>query len=351
MNSIRLRHPRARRLAFTLIELLVVIAIIAVLIALLLPAVQSAREAARRIQCTNNLKQLGLGIHSYESSNNVLPPQEVMTFAGTAVSWKSQWGVTSRVAPYLELGPLYNSMNFNNKTTDPSNITAVSTSLKVLICPSEINPQPVTSTSTTGVTSTYAVSNYGWCVGDWYVYGGVATILQNRSAFGPNASRRFASFTDGLSQSLLAAEVKAYQSAYHNCGGPPPPATAVPTVVPDPPTIIAAIAAAPAQCKSASGHTHWFNGDCFYDGFTTALAPNTLSPAGTPAIDSDVSSGDEDDGGPTYAAITSRSYHPGGVNSLFGDGSVHFVKSSTAIQTWRGLGTIAGGEVISADSY
>ncbi len=351
MKSGRVRSLPGRRLAFTLIELLVVIAIIAVLIALLLPAVQSAREAARRIQCTNNLKQLGLGIHNYESSNNVLPPQQVMTFVGTTVAWKSQWGVTSRVAPYLELGPLYNSMNFNNKTTDPSNITAVSSTLKVLICPSEINPQPVTSTSTTGVTSTYAVSNYGWCMGDWYVFGGLSTILQNRSAFGPNASRRFASFTDGLSQSLLAAEVKTYQQAYHNCGGAPPPATAVPTEVPDPATIISAIAAAPAQCKAAPGHTHWFNGDSFYDGFTTALAPNTLSPAGTPPIDSDVSSNDEDDGGPTFAAITSRSYHPGGINSLFGDGSVHFIKSSISVPTWRGLGTIAGGEVVSSDSY
>src|SRR6201996_3064922 len=114
---------------FTLIELLVVIAIIAVLIALLLPAVQAAREAARRIQCTNNLKQLGLGMHNYESSNNVLPPQEVMTFTGTTVFWKSQWGVSSRVVPYLEQGALYNAMNFTNKTTHASNITAVAMTL------------------------------------------------------------------------------------------------------------------------------------------------------------------------------------------------------------------------------
>ncbi len=328
-----------------------VIAIIAMLIALLLPAVQAAREAARRIQCTNNLKQLGLGIHNYESSNSVLPPQEVMTFAGSTVFWKSQWGVSSRIAPFLELGPLYNTMNFNNKTTDPSNITAVTSTLSVLICPSEINPQPVTSTDSAGFTVNYAVSNYGWCDGDWYVFGGVVTTLPNRSAFGPNASRRFASFTDGLSQSLLAAEVKTYQQVYHNCGGAPPPATAIPTVVPDQATILAAIAAAPAQCKTASGHTHWFNGNSFYDGFTTALAANTLALAGTPALDSDVSSNDEDDGGPTYASVTSRSYHPGGVNVLFGDGSVRFIKSSINIQTWRGLGTIACGEVISADSY
>ena len=99
------------------------------------------------------------------------------------------------------------------------------------------------------------------------------------------------------------------------------------------------------------GHTHWCNGNSFYDGFTTALPPNTLSPAGSPALDSDMSSEDEDDGGPTYAAITSRSYHPASVNTLFADGSVHSVKNSISVQTWRALGTVGGGEVISADSY
>jgi prepilin-type N-terminal cleavage/methylation domain-containing protein len=97
------------RRGFTLIELLVVIAIIAVLIALLLPAVQSAREAARRIQCVNNFKQLGPAMHNYESSNGVLPPQMVMTFSNAGVvTWKSSWGPSSRITPYMELGALYN---------------------------------------------------------------------------------------------------------------------------------------------------------------------------------------------------------------------------------------------------
>jgi prepilin-type processing-associated H-X9-DG protein len=255
------------------------------------------------------------------------------------------------VAPFLEQGSLYNAMNFTNKTTDPTNATAVGMTLSVLICPSEVNSQPATSTNAAGVTSTYGVSNYGWCEGDWFVYGGPTTPVQNRSAFGVNMSRRFSAFTDGLSQSLLAAEVKAYQKAYHNCGGPPPPAAASPTAFPDPATILATVAAAPSRCTATTGHTHWFNGNSFYDGFTTALVPNTIALAGTPALDSDLSSNDEDDGGPTYAAITSRSYHPGGVNTLFGDGSVHFVKNSINLATWRALGTIAGGEVVSSDSY
>lgn len=99
------------------------------------------------------------------------------------------------------------------------------------------------------------------------------------------------------------------------------------------------------------GHTHWSNGNSFYDGFTTALAPNTRSPAGPSGLDSDMSSEDEDDGGPTYAAITAHSYHPGSVNALFADGSVHSIKNSIDVQTWCVLGTVGSGEVISADSY
>jgi prepilin-type N-terminal cleavage/methylation domain-containing protein/prepilin-type processing-associated H-X9-DG protein len=352
--------PRQSR-GFTLIELLVVIAIIAVLIALLLPAVQSAREAARRIQCVNNLKQLGLGIHNYEGSNGVLPPQMVLTFSSTgSVSWKSSWGASSRITPFLELGNLYNAINYNNKTTDRSNATAVATQLNVFICPSEVNPQAFVNTSTAGLTSTFGVSNYAWCEGTWFTFGGFTTSIQTPDAIGSNTSRGFASFTDGLSNTLLNSEVKTYMPSYHDCGAIPPPGPAGPSAYPDIPTVLASIAAAPMSgCKLATappgmaggGHTHWCNGNSFYDGFTTALPPNTHSPAGSPAVDSDMSSEDEDDGGPTYAAVTSRSYHPGGVNALFADGSVHSIKNSINFQTWRALGTVGGGEVLSSDSY
>ncbi|WP_165067853.1 DUF1559 domain-containing protein [Paludisphaera rhizosphaerae] len=333
----------SRSRGFTLIELLVVIAIIAVLIALLLPAVQAAREAARRIHCVNNLKQLGLAVMNYESANGALPPQQTMVIVGNnqPTSYTS-WGVSARLAPFMEAGPMYAAMNFTLKYSDGANTTVSYSQVKFLLCPSETNTNPPDATKPFGV------SNYGWSVGDWYVFGGGGAV-DNRSAFSVNRSRNLSAFSDGLSNTLLSAEVKANQPLYKSCTTPSGiSATSYPSVANSPAFVAANYT---NGCKTDVGHVKWSIGSACYDGFTTAMAPNTRVLVGTPSVDIDYDTNDENNGGPTYAAITSRSYHSGGVNALFGDGSVRFAKSTINGDVWRALGSIAGGEVISSDAF
>jgi prepilin-type N-terminal cleavage/methylation domain-containing protein/prepilin-type processing-associated H-X9-DG protein len=333
--------PRLRR-GFTLIELLVVIAIIAVLIALLLPAVQAAREAARRMSCVNNLKQIGLGLHNYESIAGSLPMAGIYT---TATGWVG-WSVHARILPLLELGPMFNSINFNLPYSKPDNTTVAAANIAIFLCPSEINTQRTPASAFFPVD--HSVSNYGWNLGDWYVWsnGGPTT----RGAFTLNIVRRMADFTDGMSNTVLSAEVKAQNPVYFcfgglssiNTPGNIPPATADPyTVAPE----------YGGSCGGVNhGHSAWVDGNAQETGMTTAWPPNKviLDKANN---DVDLSSTPFFSGGPTYAAINARSYHPGGVNSLLGDGSVRFVKSSINGNTWRAFGTVSGGEVVSADAF
>jgi prepilin-type N-terminal cleavage/methylation domain-containing protein/prepilin-type processing-associated H-X9-DG protein len=341
----------SRHGGFTLIELLVVIAIIAVLISLLLPAVQSAREAARRIQCVNNLKQLGLAFYNYESSVGGLPPSMCSAGFGNTVTWINGWSALARVMPYSEQGNLFNSMNLALWKENPENSTSISQNLRVLLCPSEVKPE--VSTHDYGLAG---VTSYGVNQGDWFVWGGF-NGPQSRNSFGMNRSRRIAEITDGTSQTLLAAEVKTYQPA-SNCRTIPLPSVNNPNNIPspyaDPYTV------APeydnGTCITQNQfefHTEWSDGNAHAAGFTTAWPPNKqiMGRSMYLGMDLDLNGLNEELGGPTFAAINSRSYHPGGVNVLLGDGSVKYIKSSIDGMVWRGLGTVAGGEVISADAY
>jgi prepilin-type N-terminal cleavage/methylation domain-containing protein/prepilin-type processing-associated H-X9-DG protein len=351
-------RPRSAQRGFTLIELLVVIGIIAVLISMLLPAVQSAREAARRTQCINNLKQLGLAIQNYESSQGVLPPSLVLTGTGAGLQWFGGWSAHGRVLPFLEQGSVFNSINYAYDYAQPGNVTVSLLSLGVLLCPSEPNTSPFTvapdflslpSDGTTGMQ--FGVVSYGWCVGDWYVWGGFGTAVGNRAALGPNRSRRLGEFTDGLSQTLLAGEVKTYQKhlmpgALVNITSP----DSIPDANADPYTIVPEYLT--CMAVDVGGHTVWADGSVSETGFTTAWTPNkTILGGPGRSIDMDIISRDEGAGGPTFAAHTARSFHPDGVNALFGDGSVHFIKNSVSGQTWRALGTVRGGEVVSSEGY
>ncbi len=346
-----------RRAAFTLIELLVVIAIIAVLIALLLPAVQAAREAARRIQCTNNLKQMGLAVMNYESANGGFPPQAVMS-GGPGISsptWETAWGTHARVIPYMENGQVYNAANLFLHYHNPANGTAASMLIAAFVCPSEINLTPGPVDSNGG--GPYAVATNVFNIGDWYVYGGFGQPL-SRAPIAYNASRKLAEITDGTSNTIVTSEVRTY-SNHRRCfsGGSAQyiPGLSSPYSVPMTlPASMAMYTTALQMCQQSigQGHNRWVNGDSLYSAFTTALPPNFQSPtinAGYP--NEDVVSAEENNGGPTFGAVPARSYHPAGVNAGFCDGSVHFIKNTIDYTTYRALGSINGGEVISSDGY
>jgi prepilin-type N-terminal cleavage/methylation domain-containing protein/prepilin-type processing-associated H-X9-DG protein len=343
-----------RRPGFTLIELLVVIAIIGVLVALLLPAVQAAREAARRIQCTNNLKQIGLAVHNYETAVGTLPLGCVVTFDRANNPVFNGWGITARLLPYLEGQNQFNACNFNLPNETPENDTAMRLAISAYLCPSDGKNQVVFIDDGQPRNNT----NYAFNRGDWYVWGGSASAPQPGSPFRANMSVPLASVNDGLSNTLFAAEVKTHTPYLLNCSGlryaplgtqPMPGPNDSPSSV----GTYVGCSGGLAELRPDSGHSEWEDGNTSQAGFTTAWPPNKVTPgqfSGTPVPDTDLIAIREENGGPTFAAVTARSYHPGGVNALLGDGSVRFIKGTISGQTWRALGTVAGGEVLSADS-
>jgi prepilin-type N-terminal cleavage/methylation domain-containing protein/prepilin-type processing-associated H-X9-DG protein len=344
-----------RRSGFTLIELLVMIAIIAVLIALLLPAVQAAREAARRIQCTNNLKQIGLAVHNYHDAVNALPLAAVVTFDRSGNPSFSGWGVTARILPYLEGQNLFNACNFSIPNETPQNDTAMRMQIAAYLCPSDALNRDVFVDDGQPRNNT----NYVFNRGDWYVWGGNVSTMQPNSPFRVNRCVPIAAVTDGLSNTIFATEVKTHTPYLLNCSGLTyAPINGIAAPGPnDNPILIAqynSCSGSQAELRADSGHAEWEDGNTSQAGFTTAWPPNKMTPGkfgSTFVADADLISIREEDGGPTFAAVTARSFHPGGVNVVMGDGSVRFIKNSINGLNWRALGSIAGGEIISADAY
>lgn len=322
---------RSRR-GFTLIELLVVIAIIAVLIALLLPAVQQAREAARRTQCKSNMKQLGLALHNYLSTVSVFPPAACFSATSSSVSWSMQ----ARILPYIEQANLQNLANFNVSYGDPVNAAVTGTRIAVLLCPSDPNDKP--RVSTTGGNNHYPIS-FGANRGTWFVWD-PATQANGDGAFGVNTKYSAASFTDGMSNTIGLSEIKAFQPVYNKSNT----ATTVGSPIPATPDAAAAMC---AGTLSANGHTEWVDGKIHETSFTGAFAPNTEIIKDN--VDVDFVSVTEQ--APTstlatHAAVVSRSYHVGIVNSLLMDGSVRSISENISTLVWRALISRNGGEVV-----
>ena len=336
------------RSAFTLVELLVVIAIIGILVGLLLPAVQAAREAARRMSCQNNLKQVGLAIHNFESALKKYPPSMNAPVGGIFPTSNGSWGVHGRILAYLEQGNALSLVDLEVGYDQPPNSTngVPQTRMPAYMCPSERND--FVRVKADGTPSSYPL-NYGFNFGVWFVWD-PATGRGGNGVFHPNSKTKPASITDGLSNTLLAAEVKAYTPYARNLTGV---STTIPSSVTD---VAALVLSAPEKKLGAStndntGHTEWPDGAIHNAGFTTVLTPNTPVLVAISGRNYDCDFNSQREGrsatNPTYAAITSRSYHAGKiVNSALMDGSVRSFSDTIDLNTWRALSTRDGGEVV-----
>jgi prepilin-type N-terminal cleavage/methylation domain-containing protein len=325
----RERRPRG----FTLIELLVVIAIIGVLVALLLPAVQQAREAARRAQCKNNMKQIGLALHNYLDQSLVFPPVSVIPFGMTFEPWSAH----TRILPFIDQLNLQNMIDWGTSTEFTANPVVCRTRVPIYLCPSEAKDQ---ARQTANLTH-YPV-NYSFNEGTWFIYDPVSR-QGGDGAFYPNRSMKTGDFMDGLSNTLGAAENKAYAPNLWDTMNPS-------TLGVAPPANPAALAAYFGGTFDQNGHTEWVEGDVHETGFTTTFGPNMPVPYSnggtTYSIDLTSVRDGESTTSPTYAAITARSYHVGTVNALLMDGSVRSISSNINLAIWRSLGTRAGGEAV-----
>ncbi len=357
-----------RQRGFTLIELLVVIAIIAVLISLLLPAVQSAREAARRAQCTNNLKQFGLAMHNYHSSNDVFPMGSSLcyyNYGGSipCTTWNN-WSAHALMLNYMEQAPLYNAINFNmegrgSDYASAANATAYNAKIRVFICPSDPNGGRVNDncyygsigTSTNGGSDTPPRPTSPACPNFQSPTSGVFAF---RMAYG------LRDITDGSSNTIAFSEGQA--------GAQTPVVTPGNMIMGaglsgnayflDANQNLALVLADLQTCSQqyvptntgniSVGHGHdWGVGGMGATLFNTIVTPNSTLYKWA-ACRTDCSGGCD---GASMDYSNAQSYHPGGVNALLADGSVRFLKSSVSMNIYWGLGTRAGGEVISADAY
>lgn len=325
-----MRRRSSARTGFTLIELLVVIAIIAVLVALLLPAVQQAREAARRTQCKNNLKQLGLALHNYHDAFTVFPPGG--TYAVGVLSDSGGWSAQARLLPYLDQANLQNLINFSLGYSLHPNVTPMR--LTVLMCPSEVNDRPYLDGPIT-----YYPANYAANYGEWFIWDPV-TNQSGSGLFGPNSRLGLRDVTDGSSSTLVFSEVKAHQFYLRDVGVPGN------TTVPSDPAAISSLGGTLKQ----SGHNEWVDARTNQMGFTTTFTPNKLVPHVDGGVTRDVDFTGRREGKsitePTFAVMTSRSFHVGIVNAGLADGSVRSFSDNIDRGVWRALGSRSGGEVI-----
>ncbi|MDR1383530.1 MAG: DUF1559 domain-containing protein [Planctomycetaceae bacterium] len=351
-------------MAFTLVELLVVIAIIGILIALLLPAVQAAREAARRMQCANHQKQWGLALHNYHDAHRAFPPNGIKEAAvaadGTTTTGDGGPGVLPRLLPFIEQVALESSFDYsqgvfgarsgvNSYYTPLANIK-----LNILNCPSDGyqgEERDLHGTMTVG-------GSYVICTGSGTGNNSLMDSAKtgdtnyNDGLFYLSSKTRMATMADGTSNTMIISEglygqgssgiststgsarSKIYQRTYLSGGG---------TIAND-----MDIAAFSATATGGRGEhcTFWLPARATYMTFNAYLTPNRKD-AGDIWDQTEAYTVGSSSNGRQHLFVAARSEHTGGVNVTFGDGSVHFVSDSVNVDTWRGASTVNGGEVTS----
>lgn len=362
-NQAPLLNERMKR-AFTLIESLVAIGVMCLLVAIILPSVQAARESARRARCMANFAQIGQAVQNYANWNGYFPPGSIhwsskLESNGTLPRVAVQFSMFTRILPQIERNSLYDSINFSNSIVPPdafgseiglwiesrANETAYTTKMDILLCPSDSASHPAFSAGTNlrsndgtnPLFNPYDFSRLSGPSGPVYLHAGSLAPSRN--------STSVASVTDGLSQTALLSEKLRSRA---NSGDRQIPSRFDPKrdfigkieilgtrsadeiieVCVDP-------AIRPLHHLSISGH-NWMIGTLIFATYNHLALPN--SPF------ADCVSG-------VHGLSSSRSAHPGGVNVGLADGSVRFIRNGVSLEVWRALGTKAGGEVISLESY
>lgn len=298
---------RSRRHGFTLIELLVVIAIIGVLVALLLPAVQQAREAARRAQCKNNLKQIGLALHNYHDSFNMFPSGWVgVTNGALSIYGGNGWGWAARILPQIDQSPLYNTLNFNLSVADPAHLTQRTTRIPAFRCPTDIGLEQWTINddsnvalsplATANYVGVFGTSNMDDCVtgtaGSWPLptaypqCGGEGTFFHNSRI-------RLSDMSDGASNTFVVGEHKS-----------------VPSFTPQ-----------------------WYS-------TWAGVIPN-----GVEAIQRILGTTDHTPNHPSNHPDDFSSHHVGGAHFVFGDGSVKFIMTNVDLNHYQSMATRSKGDI------
>jgi prepilin-type N-terminal cleavage/methylation domain-containing protein/prepilin-type processing-associated H-X9-DG protein len=302
---------------FTLIEVLVVVAIIGVLVALLVPAVQGAREAARRAQCTNNLKQMGIALHNYHESLGRFPMGWVAAQSADPIYTSPGWCWAAMLLPRLEQNLLYAATNFMAPSEDPANATSRTTILEVYVCPSDRETGVFKlMTETQAPIADFATSSYAGCFGSGPPLADV-TPDQGNGLFVRNTCYRLENILDGASSTIAIGERGSFLIRDPWIGTPNDGVTTPTPGAPGGPGVACCGHGGELVVARAGGS------------YGTDLGLNPIPP------------------GPDNF----WSAHPAGANFLFADGSVHYLRASISLPVYFALCTRKGREIISADSY